>query len=147
MSKNSSNTPQYGGIITKCTQESHMDIFSINSIVYSPLLDMKPANHETIIIAVYEAKRLTQSTRQAFTMFMASQQLFCLAVEVLCVCPEKFRNFHVQLGGMHTLMSFVGCVGILMSCSDLEDVLKAALAGMELCWLERGFHTVLEDYI
>ena len=31
---------------------------------------------------------------------------------------------------MHTLMSFVGCVGILMSCSDLEDVLKVALAGV-----------------
>ena len=92
MSKNSSSTPQYCGIMTKCAQESHMDIFSINSIVYSPLLDMKP----TIVTAIYEAKRLTQSIGQAFTMFTADQQLFCLTVEVLWVCPERFRNFHVM---------------------------------------------------
>ena len=48
---------------------------------------MKPADHETIITAMYEAKRLTQSIGQAFTMFTADQQLFCLAVEVLWVGP------------------------------------------------------------
>ena len=116
--------------MTKCAQESHMDISSINSIVYSPLLDMKPAGYETIITAMYEAKRMTQSIGQSFTMFTADQQLFCSAVEELWVRPEKFRNFHVRLGGMHSLMSFVGCVGILIPYSDLEDVLKVALAGV-----------------
>ena len=63
-----------------------MDISPINSIVYSPLLDMKPADYETIITAMYEAKRLTQSIGQAVTMFTADQQLFCLAIEVFwCV--------------------------------------------------------------
>ena len=61
MLKNSSSTPQYGGIMKKCAQEFYMDISSINSIVYSPLLNMKPADHETIITVMYEAKRLTQS--------------------------------------------------------------------------------------
>ena len=63
-------------------------------------------------------------------MFTADQQLYRLAVEVLWVHPERFRNFHVRLGGMHTLMSFVGCVGTLMSCSGLEDVLQVAFAGV-----------------
>ena len=37
---------------------------------------------------MYEAKRLTQSIGQAFTMFTADQQLFCLAAEVLWVRLE-----------------------------------------------------------
>ena len=89
----------------KCAQESNMDISSINSLVYSPLLDMKPADHETKTTAMYKAKRLTQSIGQAFTMLTAGQQLFCLAVEVLWVLPERSRNFHVRSGGMHTLLS------------------------------------------
>ena len=83
-----------------------------------------------LITAMNDAKRLTQSIGQVFTIFTADQQLFCLAVEVLWIRPERFRNFHVRLGGVHSLMSFVGCVGILMSCSVLEDVLKVTLAGV-----------------
>ena len=44
--------------------------------------------------------------------------------------PEVFPNFYPRLGGMHTLMSFVGCMGSLMSNSGLEEVLKAAFAGI-----------------
>ena len=62
--------------ITKYAQELHMYISSINSIVYSTLLDMKPADNETIITAMYEAKMLTQSIGQAFTMFTADQNFF-----------------------------------------------------------------------
>ena len=76
MSKNSSNTPQYSGIKTKCAQELYMDISSINSIVDSPPLDMKLADHETIITSMYDAKRLTQSVGQAFTMYTADQNFF-----------------------------------------------------------------------
>ena len=48
ISKNSSNTLQYGGIMIKCAQESHMGISSINSVVYLALLVIKPADHKTI---------------------------------------------------------------------------------------------------
>lgn len=79
---------------------------------------------------MYEAQRLLLSMGQAFTVFNADQQLYRFAIEVLWVHPERFTNFHVRLGGMHTLMSFVGCVGTLMSCSGLEDVLQVAFGGV-----------------
>ena len=95
--------------MTKCAQESHTGISSINSIVYSPLLDMKPADHEIIITAMYEAKRL----------------------DVRCYgyVQRDLKTSEYDLREMHTLMSFVGRVGMLMPCSDLEDVLKVALEG------------------
>ncbi|CAG9765944.1 unnamed protein product [Ceutorhynchus assimilis] len=61
MSEEPSNTPEYGGFMTKCAQESHTDISSRTNTVYSPLLDMKPADHGTI----YEAQRMpTQYKRK-----------------------------------------------------------------------------------
>ena len=44
--------------------------------------------------------------------------------------PERFTKFIPRLGGMHTLMNFVGAVGTLMSDSGLEDVMKAAFGGV-----------------
>ena len=46
------------------------------------------------------------------------------------VYPELSDDFVLRLGGMHTLMSFVGSVGALMGNSGLEEVLKAAFGGV-----------------
>lgn len=47
-------------------------------------------------------------------------------MNVTWVDPERFAHFIPCLGGMHTLMNFVGPVGTLMADSGLEDVMKAA---------------------
>ncbi len=46
------------------------------------------------------------------------------------VHPDRFDNFIPRLGGMHMLMSFVGCVGVLMSNSGLDDVMRASFGGV-----------------
>ena len=53
-----------------------------------------------------------------------------MAVDVVWVYPELSDDFVLRLGGMHTLMSFVGSVGALMGNSGLEEVLKAAFGGV-----------------
>ena len=51
-------------------------------------------------------------------------------------------------------MSFVGCVGILVSCSDLEDILKVAfvgvgamLAGKTFPHSIRALRMIMYDYV
>ena len=46
------------------------------------------------------------------------------------VYPELSDDFVLRLGGMHTLMCFVGSVGALMGKRGLEEVLKAAFGGV-----------------
>ncbi len=58
------------------------------------------------------------------------QQLYKVAVNVMWVYPEKFSLFVPRLGGMHMLMSFVGCVGVLMADSSLEDVRKSSFGSV-----------------
>ena len=44
---------------------------------------------------------------------------------------------------MHTLMSFVGCVGKLMADSGLEEVMKLHSEVSHTCWLGKGFRKTL----
>ena len=74
--------------------------------VYTPLIDMVPSHPATMMTAMVEAQKLTKQTGQFYTVFTADQQLYRVMVNVLWVDPEMLR-----LGGMHLLMSFVGCVG------------------------------------
>ena len=98
--------------------------------MYTPLIDMVPLDPDTMMTALYEAQRLTVKCGQTFTIFMADQQLYHVMVNVLWVHPELFPNFFPCLGGMHMLMSCVGCIGVLMANTGLEEVLKAAFGGV-----------------
>ena len=56
------------------------------------------------------------------TVFTADQQLYRVAVNIVWVSSEPSDYFVLRLGGMHTLMGFVGSVGVLMGNSGLEEV-------------------------
>lgn len=56
--------------------------------------------------------------------------MYKVAVDVKWVYQDKFLNLIPRLGGMHFLMSFVGCVGVLMTNSGLDDILKFAFGGV-----------------
>ena len=73
---------------------------------------------------------MTTECGQTITIFTNDQQLYRVAVNVKWVYPERFTQFIPRLGGMHTLMSFIGCVGNLMAESGLEDVMKSAFGGV-----------------
>ena len=81
-------------------------------------------------MAANEARRITKHTGQSMTVFTADQQLYRVAVNVVWVYPELFDYFFLRLGGLHTLMIFVGSVGALMGNSGLEEMLKAAFGGV-----------------
>ena len=58
------------------------------------------------------------------------QQLYRVTVNDMWVYPDLFKDFVPRLGGMHTLMSFIGAVGTLLSNSGLEEVMNSAFAGV-----------------
>lgn len=99
--------------------------------MYMPLIDMVPSDPDTMTVAMLKAQRLTNLCGQTVTVFTADQQLFspCDAKRVIWVHSEKFINFILWLGGMHMLISFVGCV-VLMADTGLEEVLKTGFGGV-----------------
>ena len=69
-----------------------------------------------MLTAIIESQRLTNEAGQQITTFTADQQLYRVMVDITWVYPEMFLKFIPRLGGMHWLMSFVGCVGTLHAC-------------------------------
>ena len=61
----------------------------------------------------------------------ADLQLNKIMIDVLWVYPDKFPEFYPRLGGMHLLMSFVGCCGTLMAGSGLSEILSVAFGGVQ----------------
>ena len=122
--------PEYSGFNTKHARESGQQPGHKTGIVYTPFLDMVPAEPDTMKTAMVEAQRLTLLTGQEWTIFTNDQQLYQVAVNITWVDQSMFSMFVPRLGGMHMMMSFVGAVGTLMRGSGLEDILKSTFAGV-----------------
>ena len=122
--------PEFGGFNTKMAREQGHVIQPASKVMYTPLLDMTPSDPDTMMTAMVQAQKLTNETGQVYTVFTADQQLYRVMVNVIWANPETFANFIPRLGGMHMLMSFVGCVGSLMANSGLEEIMKSAFGGV-----------------
>ena len=124
------NTPEFGGYNTGCSRKQGHATKGRTKAVYLPLIDMAPAEPTTMLTAMVEAQKLTNSTGQVYTIFTNDQQLYRIVVNITWVYGEMFLNFIPRLGGMHTLMSFVGAIGTLMAETGLEPIMNAAFGGV-----------------
>ena len=123
-------TPEYHGYNTRISWEQGHSVRPATKAIYLPLLDMTPAEPDTMYTAMVEAQRLTNQTGQVYTIFTNDQQLYRVVVHVTWVYQSQFQNFIPRLGGMHTLMNFVGAVGVLMADTGLETILQVAFGGV-----------------
>ena len=62
-------------------------------------------------------------------MFTANLQLYRVALNIIWANPEEHKNVVLRLGGMHTLMSFVGSIGSLVEGSGLTEILESTWGG------------------
>ena len=53
-----------------------------------------------------------------------------VAIQVKWSDPEKWTTLVMHPGGMHCVMSFLGCIGKLMGGSGLEELIGAAFSGV-----------------
>ena len=57
-----------------------------------------------------------------FVVLPCDLQVYRVALEVQWIYPEKFSNIILRLGWMHSLMSFIGSIGTLMTDTGLSDI-------------------------
>ena len=80
--------------------------------------------------AMLKARPVTDTTGQEYVVFTADQQLYRVVVHVMWENQVLFGNLYLRLGGMHLLMSYVGCIGSLMAGSGILEVLSEAFGGV-----------------
>ncbi len=122
--------PEYNGYNTKLSREDENTSRPMTMTSYQPLIDMPPADPDTMMTALVEAQRITAQTGQEYTVFTCDQQLYRVALDVMWVYPDRFSNVILRLGGMHLLMSFIGSIGTLMADTGLSDVLESVFGGV-----------------
>ena len=106
--------------------------------VYTPLIDMTPADPDTMLTAMVEAQHLTDQPSQTYTIFTSDLQLYRVVVDITWVYPDMLCSFIPRLGGMHLMMSYIGSVGVLMSSSGhFEALPRCFLAKNSLRTTER----------
>ena len=98
-------------------------------VVYLPLIHKPPADPDTMMKAMVKAKQVSENVGQEYVIFTADQQLYRVALHVLWENQAMFSNLYLRLGGMHLLMSYVGCVGTLMGESGIVEVLSVPFDG------------------
>ena len=132
-------TPEYSGFNTRLGRVTGQAQQDASVCMYTPLIDLKPAEHSSILTVLLEAISKTEETGQQYTIITFDQQLYKILIDIKWVYPQRFSKVIPRLGGMHLLMSFLGCIGTLMANSGLDDILKSAFGGVEKMLLGKFF--------
>ena len=99
------------------------------SVMFLPIIDMNPTDstciYSTLIFISDHARRHGVTPILTF-----DQPLWWKAVMIVESEPEgsDLREIVLRLGGFHTEMSFLGCIGHLMDSSGLQEMLESIYA-------------------
>ena len=101
-----------------------------SKVTFLPLINKTPSDPSTILTAMHEAEIISIKAGQEVTVFTLDQQLYKVVLDV--IWPDALRWNHIipRLGDMYWLMSFIGCVGVLMENSGPVPWLQSASAGV-----------------
>ena len=124
------NTPEFSGYNEKQARDSGKTKAPGTSVMYSPMINRKPADPTTMLSSMVEGQRQTAIMGQEITVFTADQQLYKIMIDVTWVYHSLFTNFVPRLGGMHFLTSFIGSIGTLNANSGVEEILQKRFAGV-----------------
>ena len=131
--------PDYQGFNTRVARVSGQIMKPKTKVQFQPLMNRTPADPSTILSAMVEAEDITNNAGQAVTVFTVDQQLYRIALDITWSDPCRWKLFVPRIGGMHWLMSFVGCVGVLMNNTGLLEILKSAFSGADKMLLGKKF--------
>ena len=98
--------------------------------VFRPLVDSPPSHPDTVRTTVMQIQKFVQQGGNRFLHISADIQLYQVAMQIKWSSPDRWTHFIVCLGGMHTIMSFIGCIGTFMCNSGLEKLLSSAFKGI-----------------
>ena len=124
-------SPDFNGYNCKQLRESGCSLKPKSKVTFLPLIDKTPSDPSTILTVMHEAERITVQAGQEFTVFTLDQQLYKVALDVIWSDALRWNHMIPRLGGMHWLMSFRGCVGVLMENSGLVPWLQSAFASVQ----------------
>ena len=99
--------------------------YSRSDVFLLPIIDLQPSDESCIYSTLLFVQQQTAALNLVTPCITFNQPLWH---KETCIISEKKLNIVCRLGGFHTLMSFVGSIGMMMSGSGLEEALAEAYA-------------------
>lgn len=124
--------PQYNGYNTMVARENGFSPNRKSSIKYLPLLDNPATDPATVKATMHKTELICKLSGQNFSVMTADLQLYRISTYILWQSPSNFsQEFLVRLGGMHMLMSYVGCIGDMMAGTGLAEVMSSTFSSVD----------------
>ena len=118
--------PNWSGLMQTISKGSHP---GKSSVAFLPMIDMDPTNMSCVYstLKFVEAQCKRQHTTPIITF---DQPLWWKAQLIVESEPpdSELRSIILRLGGFHAEMSFLGCIGSIMSGSGIEELLECVYA-------------------
>ena len=98
--------------------------------IFGPMVDATPSHPDTVLTTLTFIEKFIHNHGQKHMMVVADMQLFQVIQRIKWSDPDRWNDLIPRPGGMHTLMSFIGCIGTLMKASGFEEILGGVFGGV-----------------
>ena len=99
-------------------------------MVFGPLLDAPPAHPDIVLTKLVYLENTSKTFGMQYAHISVDLQLYQISCIVQWSGPYRWKSLVLHPGIMHTLMSFLGCIGTLMKASGVDVLLTAAFGGL-----------------
>jgi len=100
--------------------------YDTSFISFLPFVDLPAHDLDCINTGIHYARDKIQETKQKVTLVTFDLPLYLKAKDI--ICNSSLTDVVIRLGGFHTLMSYLGCIGYIMSGSGLSELLTLIYA-------------------
>lgn len=110
----------WNGFIERLTADKGYDT---SFIQFFPFIDANPSDYDTLLTAIMKSIEQARDHKMKSCIMTFDQQLYWRARDILAALSLTDDMFvFVRLGGFHTVLSFLGCIGTVMRNSGLHEV-------------------------
>lgn len=99
-------------------------------IGHMPIIRAPAHEFDTVWTVILRAKRVSQFLGQVHTVITFDQALYYKAKELTWLRPEECTKVIIRLGGFHTALNFLRCIGQHYADSGLKDI-----------WMDSGLYS------
>jgi hypothetical protein len=122
---------EWSGFMTQLVRnQTSISPKAATPFVFGPLIDAPPSHPDTILSTMEYCQNYLLGQGMSTVHISLDMQLYMVALQVKWSDMDRWKTVIVHPGGMHVVMSFLGCIGQLMKGSGLEELLKAAYSGL-----------------
>ena len=123
--------PEWSGAMVQTARQFDEPQHHHTNFVFGPLIDSTPSHPDTVLTTLLYLEEFVRMKNIPYIHASADMQLYKVVMQIKWCNPARWKHLIIRPGGMHTIMSFIGCIGNLMCCTGLEEFLSAAFKGVE----------------